>query len=220
MTWLSPGFPVGAYSYSHGIENAVDAGLVHDRESLIDWIEAIVRFGAGGNDAVFLAATMNALANNDMAAVDRTAERAAAFRGTAELALESMAQGRAFLDAVRAGWPHPRLDTLTDRWADRDMGITYPVAVAVAAVVISTPPLLATAGYLQVLVANLVSAGVRLIPLGQTAGLLALADLEPVVRYVAQASLGRTIDDVGSVAAMVDWTSMAHERQYARLFRS
>lgn len=220
MTWLSPAFPVGAYSYSHGIEAAVEAELVQGRASLADWIEAILAHGTGRTDAVFVAAAMRAAKGGDPAALGRLAERAAAWRATAELALESAAEGAAFLQAVRAAWPHPILDTFAARLTERDCAPAYPVAVGVAAAASGVPEDLAVAAYLQAFSGNLVSAGLRLIPLGQTDGLKVLASIEPIIHAVAQEALKMTMDAIGSATLMVDWTSMRHETQYARLFRS
>jgi urease accessory protein len=220
MTWLSPAFPVGAYSYSHGIEAAVDAGLVRDCASLTDWIEAILAHGSGRMDAVFVAAAMRAAEKGDPAALDGVAERAAAYRATAELALESAAQGAAFLQAVRSAWPHPLLDALAARLTNSGLILAYPVAVGVAVAVSDVPEDLAVPAYLQAFSSNLVSAGLRLIPLGQTEGLKVLASIEPLIHAVAQEALKMTMDEIGSATLMVDWTSMRHETQYARLFRS
>lgn len=220
MTWLSPGFPVGAYSYSHGIEHAAEAGLVVDRAALADWIETIIRFGAGRNDAIFLVATMAAVRRDDAEALVRVAGRADAFRSTAELALESRAQGEAFMGAVQAAWPHPQLSALASRLKAEGVSSVYPVAVGMAVGSFGVKPSLAVAAYLQAFAGNLVSAGVRLIPLGQTDGLRVLASLEPAVHAVAEDALAASVDDLGSATVMVDWTSARHETQYTRLFRS
>jgi urease accessory protein len=222
MTWLSPAFPVGAYSYSHGLEWAVEARLVADRASLAAWTDAVLAHGAGRMDAVFLAAALRAAKTGDAAALGSIAERAAATRGTAELALESAAEGAAFLDAVRAAWPHPLLDTLAagPRGGDHPPAPAYPVAVGVAAAAAGVPEDLAVTAYLQAFASNIVSAGLRLIPLGQTDGLKVLASIEPVIHAVTQVALGMALVEIGSATLMVDWCSMRHETQYTRLFRS
>lgn len=220
MTWLSPAFPIGAYSYSHGLEVAIEAGLVHDRASLAGWTEAILSYGTGRNDAVFLLAAQRAALVGDAAALADVVEKAAAWRGTAELALESAAQGIAFLQAVRAAWPHPLLDTLAARLAEGDPAPAYAVAVGVAAAAASVAEDLAVAAYLQAFAGNIVSAGLRLIPLGQTDGLKVLASMERVIQAVSDEALGMTLDQIGSATLMVDWCSMRHETQYTRLFRS
>jgi urease accessory protein len=220
MTWLSPAFPIGAYSYSHGLEWAIEAGLVRDQAGLAEWIGAILAHGAGRMDAVFLAAALRAARDGDWAALDSIAERAGAWRGTAELAHESAAQGAAFLHAVRAAWPHPILNTFACRLDESKCAPAYAVAVGVAAATIDVPAHLAIAAFLQTFACNLVSAGIRLVPLGQTNGLKALASLEPVIHAVTDEALTMPLDEIGSATLAVDWTSMRHETQYTRLFRS
>jgi len=220
MTWLSPAFPVGGFSYSHGIEYALEAGLVRDADALRDWIEGVLRFGAGRNDAILLGCAWRAEAARDDERLADVLAWADAFRGTAELALESAAQGRAFLAAVRAAWPHPRLDALASPAADCARPPAYPVAVGVACAVAGIGEAAARLAFLHAFAANLVSAGVRLIPLGQSDGLRVLAALEPVVREVSAEAAGLDLSDLGAAAWMADWCSARHETQYTRLFRS
>jgi urease accessory protein len=216
-TWLSPAFPVGAFSYSHGLEYAVEAGLVTDRASLVAWIEAIVRDGTGRIDAALFAAAWRAA---DADALARVVERARAMRATAEMALETEAQGAAFLETVRAAWPHPWLDEWAGALDDAGARPPYPVAVAAAAALAEIPLAPGLSAFLHAFAANLVSAALRLIPLGQTDGQRAIEALQPVVLKAAADALARGQDDWGGAAALVDWTSMMHETQYTRLFRS
>ena len=215
LAWLSPAYPTGAFSYSHGIEYAVEAGLVTSRESLTAWLGHILAEGAGRVDAMLFRAAYESA--DDAAALDGVAELAAAFRGTAETALESAQQGAAFLAATRAAWPDARLEAFAARLGEGVIALPVAVALACAGRVSLE---LALAGYLQAFGANLISAGVRLIPLGQTEGQQALAALEPVVARAVAAALATPIEEIGSSALMVDWTSMRHETQYSRLFRS
>jgi urease accessory protein len=113
LTWLSPAFPTGSYSYSHGIEYAVEVRLITDAASLRAWIDSILRHGSGRADAILFGEAWRAERDRDDQRLGEVLAWGQAFRGTAELALESSAQGRAFVAAVRAGWPHPRLDTST-----------------------------------------------------------------------------------------------------------
>lgn len=220
MTWLSPAFPVGAFTYSHGIEYAVEAGLVSDRGSLTLWVNDILLHGSGGVDATFAGAAWGAVTAGADGDLTRISEYAEAYRGTAEMALESRAQGRAFLDAVRRAWPHPRLDAWTQELAAAERAPAYPVAVGVAAALAGIPRDLTVTAYLHAVAANLVSAGVRLVPLGQSDGLAVLAALESPVRAAAKDALSRDLDHIGTATVMVDWTSMQHETQYTRLYRS
>ena len=218
LTWLSPAYPVGAYSYSHGIEYAVEAALVTDRDGLISYAAAALEQGAGRVDAALLAAAWTAAREDDDRRLDEIAELAGAWRGTAEMALETETQGRAFLSTTRAAWPHPGLDAFAAR---RGGGIAaLPVAVGVATALhgISRPA--AVAGYLHAFAANLVSAGVRLIPLGQTDGQRALAALELVVARAATTAMATPLEETTTATPVIDWCSMRHEGQYTRLFRS
>jgi urease accessory protein len=220
LTWLSPAFPVGAYSYSHGIEYAVEAGLVLDAAGLRTWIEGILRQGSGRADAILLGQAWRAERERDEGRLGEVLAWGEAFRGTGELALESTAQGRAFLEGVRAAWPHPRLEAFARLAADLDRAPAYPVAVGVACAIADVREGPARLAYLQSFAANLVSAGVRIIPLGQSDGLRVLAALEETVGEVTEEGDGLGLADLGTAAWMVDWASARHETQHTRLFRS
>lgn len=220
LTWLSPAFPVGGYSYSHGIEYAVGAGLIEDAAGLQTWIESILRHGAGRCDMILLGEAWRAERDRDDRRLEHVLAYGEAFRGTAELALESFAQGRAFLDGVRAAWPNPRLDALLRLAMDAERALAYPVVLGVACCVAGLEEPLARHAYGHAFAANLVSAGVRLIPLGQSDGLRVVAALEETVRAVAEESADLGLADLGTATWMVDWASARHETQYTRLFRS
>jgi urease accessory protein len=209
QSWLSPAFPIGAFSYSHGLEYAVEAGLVHDKDSLIAWLEADLRYGSGRNEGIFLATALK----SDGDAFLEIAELAAASFSTQELALEGLSQGEAFLHMVQKAWP-------SDDFLDLPFRPTLAVAVAMACKAHGIDPVAALHLHMQAWLANLINAAVRLVPLGQTDGQLAQAALEEAVLAVAAEATTATIDDLGSAAIMVDWASMQHETQYTRLFRS
>src|SRR6516225_9557187 len=105
QSWLSPAFPTGSYSYSHGLEWAVEASHVHDRKSLVDWLEADLRYGSGRNEAIFFSEAWHAAVADDQAKLFEVAELAGAFRGTSEFALESFQQGAACFATLRQVWP-------------------------------------------------------------------------------------------------------------------
>lgn len=220
MVWLSPAFPVGGFTYSHGIEFAVEEGLVMDAATLEGWVEAILTHGAGRVDAALFRTAWEAVTEADDESLAWAVCWAEAMRGSAETALESASQGRAFLDTVRAAWPHPRLDAYAARFAAMDRTPAHCVAVGAAAAVAGVPLKAALLAYLQAFAANLVSAGVRLVPLGQTDGQKILAALENPIVAAVENALGRPRSEIGSAAPFVDWTCMQHETQYTRLFRS
>lgn len=215
LAWLSPAFPVGAYTYSHGLETAVEAGMVTSADALAHWLEAVLCHGSGLADAVFLGEAWRCTIEGDAAGLAPLAERAMAFQPAAELRLETAQQGRAFLVAVSKTWPCAALLDL-----ERVSPLPYPVVVGVASAGHGIPLRWSMTAYLHAFAANLVSAGVRLIPLGQSAGLAVLARLEPVIGKVADQALESGIDDLASAVPMVDWQAMRHETQYTRLFRS
>jgi urease accessory protein len=215
MAWLSPAYPVGAFSYSSGIEWAVESGDIKDAGTLKDWLATMLSDGGGFCDAVLFAHAHRAV--EDEGELRDIAELAAALAPSKERHLETTAQGNAFVEATRAAWPCAALDRLKQSW---DGPIAYPVAVAVAAAGHDIPLGAALAAFLQALVANWVSAGVRLVPLGQTDGLRVVAALEPAVAATAQRALVTALDDMGASAFRADLASLRHETQYTRLFRS
>jgi urease accessory protein len=218
LAWLSPAYPIGAFSYSHGVETAVEEGLVKDRASLVAWLDSILRQGTGAVDGALFAAAWRAADGRDWPAFDAIAERAAAWRGTSEMALESRQQGGSFLSITRTAWPHEALDATHRRLAGE---LALPVAVALAAATheIALEP--ALTGYLHAFTANLISAALRAVPLGQSDGQMALAALEGAVEAAMRAAVAvKSLDDVGTATPLLDWCSLRHETQYTRLFRS
>ncbi len=218
LTWLSPAYPVGAFSYSHGVETAVEQGFIKDRTTLVVWLQSVLEAGTGRVDGALFAAAWRAAQARDWPQFDVVAERAAAWRGTAEMALEARQQGGSFLAITRTAWPHADLDAAHQRLEGE---IALPVAVALAAAVHGIALETALAGYLHAFTANLISAAVRTVPLGQSDGQLALATLEGAVRVAtAAAQAASDLDEVGTATPLLDWCSLRHEIQYTRLFRS
>lgn len=214
--WLSPAFPVGAYAYSHGLEWAVEAGDIADEAGLLSWLRAILTEGIGRNDAILLAAAYRAAREGDRAALAETNDLALAFAPSAELRLETAQQGRSFLTAIRSAWDAPGLDRLSE---DLDE-VAYPVALGLTAASHGVALGLVLDTYLAALAQNLVSAGIRLAPIGQSAGQRVIAALLPALRQVATEAEAASLDDLGSPCFRADLGSFRHETQYTRLFRS
>jgi len=220
QSWFSPAFPTGSYSYSHGLEWAVEAGHVNNSESLVDWLEADLCYGSGRNEAIFFNEAWCCTRDDDRARLFEIAELAAAFRGTSEFALESSQQASACNSMLRRVWPDRLLDALSQWLSERHVPPALSVVLGARSAREGIPVSLALSAYLHSYLANLVTAGVRLIPLGQTDGQLAIAALEGAVLATSAQARNATIDDLGSSAFMLDLASMAHETQYTRLFRS
>ena len=217
MTWLSPSYPVGAFSYSGGLESAVEIGDITDAASLRRWLAVMTSEGGGFSDAVFFAHAHRASAASDAAQLRAAAELAVAFVPSKERFVETTGQGRAFLEVSRVAWPCPALSRLDAAW---DGPVALPIAVGVTCAghgIELTPALHA---FLHALVANWISAGVRLMPLGQTDGQRVLAALEPTVAAAAKRALATPLDEVATCAFRADLAGMRHETQYTRLFRS
>ncbi len=217
MTWLSPSFPVGAFAYSSGIEWAVEAGDIVDATSLSEWLSAVLAEGSGYCDGVFLAQAHRAASSGNDEALREIAELAAAFVSSRERQLETSTQGRAFIDIARAAWNCDGLDQLI---AHCDGTIVYPVAVGLVSAAHTIPLAPAMHAFLHALASNWISAGARLIPLGQTDGQRVLAQLEPVVVATAARAMAASLEDLGTANFRADLASMRHETQYTRLFRS
>jgi urease accessory protein len=217
MTWLSPAFPVGAFSYSSGIEWAVEAGDIIDAASLRDWLASMLVDGSGFCDGVFLAHAYRAAAAPDGTLLREVAELAAAFVPSRERQLETCSQGRAFIDIARSAWHCDGLDQII---AQCDGPIVYPVAVGLVSAAHDLPLAPTMHAFFHALTSNWISAGARLIPLGQTDSQRVLAGLEPVVVATAKRALRASLDDLGSASFRADLAGMRHETQYTRLFRS
>ena len=176
--------------------------MVTDRRSLRRWVADLLEFGAGRSDTVLLAAAWR---SDDPAPV---AELAAALAPSSERHLETMAQGAAFARTTSAAW------------GIAVPPVAYPVAVGAAARLLALPLAPTATLYAQAFAANLISAGVRLIPLGQTDGQRITAEILPLAARVAAAAIAETTDAIGGLALGADLAAMLHETQYTRLYRS
>ncbi|KMW58842.1 Urease accessory protein UreF [Candidatus Rhodobacter oscarellae] len=200
--WLSPAYPVGAFAYSHGLEEAISAGTVSDAQSLSDWVTTVLQHGSGWNDALLLAAAFHAAMPDE---VDATARALAASK---ERLQETDQQGAAFAA------------TTSEVWGIDLPDLTYPVAVGRAASLMRLPLPETSALYLQAFASTLVSVGVRLIPLGQTAGARITQRAAALCAGIASDTQSGDLDRLTSTAFLADIGSMRHETLYSRTFRT
>jgi len=215
-TWLSPSFPVGAFSYSHGLETAIAAGDIVDAETAAAWVETLLRHGSGWCDALLLAEAWRAVGQNDDKRLGEAAGLAAAMAPSRERLMETVNLGEAFLAAVASAWRNADID----RIASTTPATAYPVAVGAAAGAFAIPLRDAIAHYLNAFVANLVSVAIRLVPLGQSDGVAIIARLQPLVLGLAERAENASLEELGSAAIASDIASMRHETLPARVFRS
>lgn len=210
MTWLSPAFPVGAFSYSGGLEQVVADCDVRDAGTLRDWLGDLLAQGNLWNDAVLFAE-----AHRSVGDADRLAEVAAlaeALSGSAERHRETLLQGEAFL-AAAAGWPHAVLDQL-------GAAVAYPVAVGAVAAAHGIAAEAGLAAYLHAVTSNLVSVAIRCSVIGQKHGVTVLTELEARIVALGAAAAGCTLDDLGAATMRAEIASLRHETLPTRLFRS
>ncbi len=198
LTFLSPAFPTGGFAYSHGLETAVEAGDIADADSLQVWLSDVLRHGSGRADVILL---RHAHAGSDVAELSRAVPPCRERRD------ETLGQGRAFRLAARP-------------WADIPDDLPHAVAVGALAGRLGIEVDAAAAAWLHGFAANLISAAVRLVPLGQSDGLRVLAALEPEIVDIAANTQGAGLDDVGGACFRSDIAAMQHETLHTRLFRS
>ncbi len=210
MTWLSPAFPVGSFSYSHGLERVVHDGFVGDAAELQDWLEQLLELGSAWNDAVIFAESWRrAIDNGDLMGL---AELAEALAGCEERHRETVLSGTAFIAAASA-WPHPVRDRLP-------ANCPYVVAVGAIAGAHAIGLRDALSAFLQAFASNLVQASIRLGVVGQKDAFAIVARLErPVIAATARAATS-SLDDLGTATLLSDIAAMRHESQYSRLFRT
>jgi len=201
--WLSPAYPVSAYAWSHGLEQTIAAGEIADAASLEVWVSDVLTHGAGWSDAVLLARARDRDA--DLAEI---AALASALAPSRERHLETTEQGAAFARTTSAltGWDLPAMP--------------YPVAVGAAARTLALPTGTVVAVYLHAFAANLVSAAVRFVPLGQTEGQATLAALHDPISELARQAAVAPLDSIGASAFRADIAAMHHETLTPRIFRS
>ncbi len=206
LAWLSPAFPTGAFACSHGLEWAVEAGDVTDRASAADWIGTVLRQGGLRADAIVLRHAWRA----DAAGLRALMELAAAACPSRERREETLSQGTAFAAAASVWGAHGLPDG----------PVALPVAVGAVGAVHGVGEDALCAGFLHAGVGMLVSAAVRLVPLGQTDGLRIVAGLEADVLAVARDTRAAGLDELGGSCLRGDIASMRHETQRTRLFRT
>ena len=205
LAFMSPAFPVGGFAYSHGLERAIDDGVVTSADEVREWIESLLVHGSGWNDAVLFVQAYDA----DDVALTEIDELSLALAASRERALETSDLGQSFTKAVAI------MSASEDK-----IFRTYPVAVAAACQKACIDKRSGLLAYLQAFSNNLIAVAVRLVPLGQTKGLEVMRDLMPIISQTAERALTASLDGLGSSTLLSDIASMKHETQYSRVFRS
>ncbi len=240
LNWMSPAFPTGAFAYSHGLEWAIEDGAVSGADDLKQWIEDLITCGSGWNDAVIFGRCWEDEA-------EELNELALALCTSKERHLETTQLGRAFVIAASIFFPsHPRMwgrgrgEGVADPGEIADVSladgpphpalspanarergtIAYPVAAGSACAAMGVEKSHALLAFLHGFCNALVSVAVRLVPLGQTAGLEVIRDLMPVIAATVERAAVATLDDLASITIGADIAAMKHETQHSRIFRT
>lgn len=201
VQYLSPAFPIGGFAYSAGLETAIDQGDVTDADTLRRWISAVMCYGSARCDTILIAHARTGCSAD-------LADLAYALAPSAERSLEMREMGRAYASLMGSlnGAPFAELP--------------FPVAVghSMRGLDIPTEDILTL--WLQGFAAQMVSVGVRYIPLGQSAGQAVLAGLAPDILRCAKTAATASLDDIATASIGADIATMRHETQAVRIYRT
>jgi urease accessory protein len=203
LNWMSPAFPIGSFAYSHGLETEIVESEITKQSEVESWIADLLTQGSGWNDAVLFAQCWN----GDAAELN---ELALSMASSSERYLETTQLGRSFAIAA---------SVFTNvKFADSDLA--YAIAAGMACKSMGVDKHSALLAFLQGFAAAQVSVAVRLVPLGQTAGLHVLKNLMPIICETANRAVSSTLDDLGSCTLLADIAAMNHEHLQPRIFRT
>jgi urease accessory protein len=215
--------PVGAYSYSEGIESLVETGAIDNEVSLRNWLADSLQFGAVRVEAAVAVRALRAAVIGDLTALSYWNAWATATKETEELRSQSWQMGRTLVKLLlelRSPTASQLTTSIEELVAAVGNPCNFAIGFGIAAACWQIEEEAAVLGYLYSWATNLASAGVKLIPLGQTSGQQLLLDLHSQISCTAQEVLKLEDDDLGSCSWGLALASMAHETQYTRLFRS
>lgn len=212
---VSPTLPVGAYSYSEGLETLVQQGRLTTSETVTNWLEQELRWGLIRVDAVAIKAVYNAIDQSDPATVGILNHWLSALRDSEESRHQSWSMGRALNRMAVNLEPD-----LQGRLAHLDSPCNFAIGFGLLAAQWHIEPQTAVLGYLQSWATNLIAAAIKLVPLGQTVGQKILLELTPALETAVAHCLVSTPDDMFLSSWGTSLASMQHETLYSRLFRS
>ncbi|WP_323118381.1 urease accessory protein UreF [Burkholderia alba] len=213
----SPALPIGAFSYSQGLEAALDANLIRDADSARDWIASGLADVLASGELPFLAHQLARWRHHDAAALADADEEFLASRESAELRRET----------AQMGWSLAQLCTSLE-WGDAARRATLasltpvalPTAFAFAAAAHDAGAEAALTAYAFGWIENQTAAALKAVPLGQLAGQKILVALRAPIRDAVRRALATAPADLNTFAPQLGILSSRHESQYSRLFRS
>ena len=200
FSWFSPNFPIGSFNFSHGLEAAVEMKFIHDSFTLENWISNLITDGSGKTDVILLSNAYRGKNINELAL---------ALCPSKERWIESIKLGKSFSKNIRDNWSYNIEDDLA-----------FPVALGKAGSFFSIPLDQLLIIFLQSFVSNLITFGMKHIPLGQSAGQKILINLIPVIQAQSMKYKNYDIKDIGSSAFISDLASMYHENLKNRIYQT
>lgn len=217
---ISPSLPIGAFTYSQGMEWAVECGWIKDADDVYVWLDGLLESSVGALELPVLARLYHASQQQDHNAFSHWADTLLAWRETSELRAEECQRGQALtmvLDKLpdAAGWP----ELQETQWRDA-LAQTQLAGFALACARWHVDLEQALNGYLWSWLENMVIVAVKLIPLGQSDGQRVLYRFSDQLAAITKQAMGLADDDIGSSSPAMAIASSLHETQYCRLFRS
>jgi urease accessory protein len=200
FSWFSPNFPIGSFNFSHGLEAAVEMKFIHDSFTLENWISNLITDGSGKTDVILLSNAYRGKNINELAL---------ALCPSKERWIESIKLGKSFSKNIRDNWSYNIEDELA-----------FPVALGKAGSFFSIPLDQLLIIFLQSFASNLITFGMKHIPLGQSAGQKILINLIPVIQAQSMKYKNYDITDIGSSAFISDLASMYHENLKNRIYQT
>ena len=200
FSWFSPNFPIGSFNFSHGLEAAVEMKFIHDSFTLENWISNLITDGSGKTDVILLSNAYRGKNINELAL---------ALCPSKERWIESIKLGKSFSKNIRDNWSYNIEDDLA-----------FPVALGKAGSFFSIPLDQLLIIFLQSFASNLITFGMKHIPLGQSAGQKILINLIPVIQTQSMKYKNYDITDIGSSAFISDLASMYHENLKNRIYQT
>ena len=200
FSWFSPNFPIGSFNFSHGLEAAVEMKFIHDSFTLENWISNLITDGSGKTDVILLSNAYRGKNINELAL---------ALCPSKERWIESIKLGKSFSKNISDNWSYNIEDELA-----------FPVALGKAGSFFSIPLDQLLIIFLQSFASNLITFGMKHIPLGQSAGQKILINLIPVIQAQSMKYKNYDIKDIGSSAFISDLASMYHENLKNRIYQT
>ena len=200
QTWFSPLFPVGSFSYSHGLEAMINDNLIKSKEDILEYLKCILKYGSGKNDIILIKYAYQGEEINDLAL---------SLCPTKERKIESIEMGNAFRKVLEDSWNYKIQENTA-----------YPVSVGKAAKYFKIPLNLTIISYLQSFASNLINVCIKHIPIGQKVGQDCTIQTYDLIREIENESKNLELEDLGGVCFNSDIYSIKHENLRTRIYKT